>query len=318
MSTARRTVAVVGAGTIGLGWTTLLLSHGLRVRVNDPRPDVEQAVLDGLRQFAPTLPSGPADPAELAEGLEIEPDLGRAVAGVDAVQENGPEDLAFKQELFARIERAAPAGALLLSSTSGLIPDDIGARMTDPGRMLVGHPFNPPHIIPLVEVVPGSRTDPATTSAAVEFYRSLGKNPVVLRKPVPGFVANRLQSALLRESVHLVLEGVVSVDELDTVVTNSIGLRWAAVGPFLTFHLGGGPGGLRHMLAHLGPGMERAWRNLGEPHLDERTVQLLADGAERAFGGCSYAHLAAIRDAKQNAVLSALSTVPDDDCARRE
>jgi ketoreductase RED1 len=302
----QRTAVVVGAGTIGLGWITLFLAAGLRVRVNDPRPDVEQAVRDGVRQFARTLPGGSADPDALAARLIIEPDVDRAVSGADVVQENGPENIAVKQHLFARIERAAPADALLLSSTSGLLPDDIGARLADPGRLVIGHPFNPPHVIPLVEVVPGSQTKDKTLKAAVAFYRSVGKKPVVLHKAVPGFVANRLQSAMFRECVHLVREGVVSLEELDAVVTSSLGPRWAAVGPFLAFHLGGGPGGLRRLLTHLGPGMERAWRNLGQPHLDEETIRYLADEADRAYGA-AYAELAALRDVKQNAVLSALA-----------
>jgi ketoreductase RED1 len=305
VTASARTAAVVGAGVIGLGWTTLFLHAGLRVRVSDPRPDLPGALRDGLRQFAATLPE-PADPDELMTRLDIEPDVERAVAGTDVVQENGPERIEVKQDLFATIEKAAPDTALLLSSTSGLLPDDIAAKMTDPSRVLIGHPFNPPHVVPLVEILPGTRTDPAVTSAAVEFYRSLGKAPVVLHKPVPGFVANRLQSALFRECVHLVRDGVVGIDELDTVVTKSIGLRWAAVGPFLAFHLGGGPGGLRHLLEHLGPGMERTWHHLGDPALDRDTVDFLSAEAEQAYGEHSYADLSEQRDRRQNAILTAL------------
>jgi ketoreductase RED1 len=155
--------------------------------------------------------------------------------------------------LFSRIERAAPADALLLSSTSGIRATDIAGALQQPGRLVLGHPFNPPHLVPLVEVVRGEQTDPEAVRRAVDFYTALGKKPRVLRKEVPGFVANRLQSALFREAINLFVQGVVTEEELDEIVTSSIGLRWAVAGPFRSFHLGGGPGGLPAFLQHLGP-----------------------------------------------------------------
>src|SRR3954452_1057609 len=259
-----QSVAVIGAGTIGLSWATLFAAKGLRVRVNDPKPDVEETVEQTVRQFAATLPGNPPGAQELLGRISIEPDLERAVDGVDYIQENGPENIDFKRDLFARIEAATPARALILSSTSGLMPSDMGRDMKDPGRVIVGHPFNPPHVLPLIEVVPGSQTDSALTQRAMDFYRELGKEPVLLRKEIGGFVANRLQSALFKESVSLVEKGVVTPDELDMVVTESIGVRWATAGPFESYHLGGGPGGLRHLLEHLGPGMARRWKDLGQ------------------------------------------------------
>ncbi len=300
-----RTAAVIGAGTIGLSWATLFAGHGLRVRVNDPRPDLEQTVQQTVRQFAATLPGGPYDADVLLALIELQPDLEQAVHGVDIVQENGPEDLEVKRELFARIERAAPPGALLLSSTSGLMPTDMAADMTDPGRLLVGHPFNPPHVIPLVEIVPGQQSSPAVVEAAVTFYAGLGKQPVVLRKEIGGFVANRLQSALFRESVSLVLQGVVTAEELDQVVTASVGPRWATAGPFESYHLGGGPGGLRHLLEHLGPGMARRWKDLGEPELTADIIDLLSTATEERFRDQSYEQRMELRDRKQLAVLAA-------------
>ncbi|RBL84278.1 hypothetical protein DDE05_24900, partial [Streptomyces cavourensis] len=253
-------------GDIGLGWITLFLGNGLDVRVNSRRPEARSVVLRGLRTFAPTLPGGAGlDPEELLERVTFEPDVARAVADADVVQENAPEDLPLKQELFRTVGEAAPEHALLLSSTSTLLPDAMGERMKDSGRLVVGHPFNSPHIVPLVEVVGGERTDPAAVAEAVGFYRSVGRTPVVLRKPIARLVANRLQSALLRESIHLVREGVVSMEELDTVVTQSIGLRWSTIGPFHAFHLGGGEGGLRKWLGHLGTGLEESWAELGSP-----------------------------------------------------
>ncbi|GAA4689032.1 3-hydroxyacyl-CoA dehydrogenase NAD-binding domain-containing protein [Streptomyces chumphonensis] len=303
----QRTVTVVGAGTIGLGWIALFRGHGLRVVVNSRRPEAERIVRDSLELSAPFLPGGPQDPAALAAGLEFEPDLERAVAEADVVQENAPENLELKRELFARIGKAAPAGALILSSTSTLDPDAMGERMADSSRLVVGHPFNPPHVVPLVEVVAGERTAPNAVAEALAFYRSVGRHPVALRRPILAFAANRLQSALLRESIHLVKEGVVSLEELDEVVTHSIGLRWATVGPFLAFHLGGGTGGLRKWLGTLGAGLEKGWELLGTPGLDEETITSLIEQAEAAYGTDRYEELVRARDTRQTAILSALA-----------
>ncbi|GAC1322403.1 MAG: hypothetical protein NVSMB13_00750 [Mycobacteriales bacterium] len=304
-----RTAAVIGAGTIGLSWATLFAGHGMRVRISDPRPDLAETVQATVRQFAATLPGGPYDADELLGRIELATDLESAVRDVDVVQENGPERIEFKRDLFARVEKAAPAAAMLLSSTSGLMPTDMSADMADPGRVLVGHPFNPPHVVPLVEIVPGEQTQPAAVQAAVAFYLALGKEPVVLRKEVDGFVANRLQSALFRESVSLVLQGVVTAEELDKVVTESVGPRWATAGPFESYHLGGGPGGLRHLLEHLGPGMARRWKTLGEPELTPEVVDQLSTATEERFRDQSYEQRMQVRDRKQLAVLTARASV---------
>ena len=185
------------------------------------------------------------------------------------------------------------------------MPTDMSADMQEPGRLLVGHPFNPPHVVPLVEVVPGALTPPETAQAAASFYRSLGKVPVVLRKEIGGFVANRLQSALFRESVNLVLQGVVTPEELDQVVTESVGVRWATAGPFESYHLGGGPGGIRHLLEHLGPGMVRRWADLGKPELTAEVVELISTATEQRFADRDYATRTEQRDRAQLAVLAA-------------
>ncbi|MFF1560799.1 3-hydroxyacyl-CoA dehydrogenase NAD-binding domain-containing protein [Streptomyces sp. NPDC058279] len=307
----QRTVTVIGAGTIGLGWIALFLGHGLNVRVNSRRADAPRIVAEGLELFGPYLPEGSADPATFGERLTFEPDLERAVADADVIVENAPENLELKQELYERIGKAAPAAALLLSSTSTLNPDDMGARMADSSRLVVGHPFNPPHVVPLVEVVAGERTTPEAVEEAVAFFESVSRVPVVLHKPILAFAANRLQSALLRESVHLVREGVVTLEELDRVVTHSIGLRWATVGPFLAFHLGGGQGGLRKWLGTLGSGLERGWEQLGRPPMDDETIRSLIEQAEQAYGAKTYEEHVRERDAKQTAILRSLAEVRD-------
>lgn len=305
--TAERIVTVIGAGTIGLGWITLFLAHGHHVRLNSTRPDVGPAVRQAVTLLAPGLPGSSRDPAKLTARLTIEPDLERALDGADVVQENTPENLDLKRDLFVRLGRAAGPQALLLSSTSTLLPDDLSSGMDDPSRVVVGHPFNPPHVVPLVEVVTGTRTAPDAVDEAVAFYRALGKVPVVLRRPIPAFAANRLQSALLRESIHLVLEGVVTVEELDEIVVRSIGLRWATMGPFRSFHLGGGHGGLRRWMTTLGSGLERGWEVLGRPVLDDEAIEKILTQADEAFGSTPYPELVARRDAAQRAVLSTLA-----------
>jgi ketoreductase RED1 len=301
----QRTAAVVGAGTIGLSWAALFAAHGMQVTVTDPRPDLEEVLERTIGAIAGALPGGRRQPADLLALISVVDDVETAVTGADVVQENGPENLEFKRELFVRVEQAAPREALLLSSTSGLMPTDMSQDMTEPGRVLVGHPFNPPHVVPLIEVVPGQQTPPDAVEAAVAFYTALGKRPVVLHKEIGGFVANRLQSALFRECVHLVLSGVVTAEELDTVVTESVGVRWATAGPFQSYHLGGGPGGIRHLLEHLGPGMRRRWDDLGRPELTPETVDLLSRATEERFAGRTYDELAEERDRLQLAVLAA-------------
>ena len=305
MASEKQTAAIVGAGTIGLSWATLFAAHGLRVRISDPRPDLEDVVRATVRELSATLPGAAQDPEALLQLITVEPDLETAVADADVVQENGPENLELKRELFARIERAAPQDALILSSASGLLPSQMSSAMSEPGRLLVGHPFNPPHVIPLVEVVPGEHSTSAATTAAVDFYRALGKRPVLLQKEIGGFVGNRLQAAVVQESVHLVEAGVVSLEDLDTVVTESLGPRWATVGPFEGLHLGGGPGGLRHLLEHLGPGMQRRWKDLGHPELTPETIKRLSQSSEERFAALPYEQHAEQRFREQLAVLGA-------------
>ncbi|MEK4031440.1 3-hydroxyacyl-CoA dehydrogenase NAD-binding domain-containing protein [Pseudobacillus sp. FSL P4-0506] len=300
-------VTVIGAGTIGISWTTLFLAYGLTVRVNDPRPDLKEVVLNGIEQIKPTLKALGLPTENLTDHLEIEPDLERSLQGSAVVQENGPERIEFKQELFSKIEKAVTKETLLLSSTSGIPSSEIAKGMKNPGRLLIGHPFNPPHLVPLVEVVPGEHTEVQAVNDAIAFYKSLGKEPMVLKKEIPGFVANRLQSALFREAIHLVLEEVVSMKDLDRIVTNSIGLRWAVGGPFLTFHLGGGKGGLPAFLKHLGPNLQSGWKNLGNPTLDESIVQKLSNEAMNSYGKVQIEELENKRDQKQISVLHVMN-----------
>lgn len=278
-----QTIAVIGAGLIGSSWATLFLAAGLKVRASDPAPGAEARMRAFVTDAWPAMQALGTDKVGLAAGLEAlsfhaAPE--DAAAGAGFVQENAPERLEIKRETYARIESRLAPDAIISSSTSGIMPSDLQAGMQHPERLVVGHPFNPPHLIPLVEVVPGKATSEATVEAALAFYRAIGKVAIRVRKEVVGHVANRLQAAIWREAVHLAKEGVASVEDIDLAVSAGPGQRWSIMGPSKTFSLAGGPGGVKHFLDHLGPAMETWWADLGTPHLDAATRQILID----AFG----------------------------------
>jgi ketoreductase RED1 len=279
------------------------------VVVNDPRPDVETIVRDYIRNNLSTLKELGLPTDNLEKKLSFEADLERSVAGADLAQENGPERIEFKQDLWGRIGKVAGAHALMLSSSSAKTATEQALKMSRPERLLVGHPFNPPHLIPLVEVVPGEKTSPEAVDDAVAFYAALGKVPRVVHKEMPGFVANRLQRAIFRECCYLVIQGVVKVDELDDIVTSSIGLRWAADGPFRSFHLGGGAGGFKSFFKQFGPGLNEAWRNMASVNLDEAAQDKIIAQAEASFAAQPPEQLESDRDAKQLAIIRALKAV---------
>jgi ketoreductase RED1 len=306
-------VCIIGAGVIGASWTALFLAHGLNVVINDPQPEIEATVKAALLKIAPTLRELGLPHESLERNLRFEPNLERAVAGADLVQENGPERPEWKQQLWWRIENAVPKHALLLSSSSARPATEQGREMKDASRLLVGHPFNPPHLIPLVEVVPGERTDLKAVEEAVAFYEALGKVPRVLKKEIQGFVANRLQRAIMREACYLVQEGVVSIDELDDIVTSSIGLRWAVNGPFSSFHMGGGPKGLESFFQHLGKNMAASFKVIPSVELDEMLQSRIIEQAAASFGRTSIADMERKRDDSQVALLRALATQSETD-----
>jgi len=286
-------VAVIGAGTIGLSWLRLFASFGSRVAVFDPRPDLAEAV-------SATVASAGADPG----AVDLAESAAAAADGAELVQESGPERPEQKAALFAELAEAAAPEALLVSSSSAILPTRIAADLSDDdaARTLIGHPFNPPHIMPLVEVVPGERTAQDSVERALRIYRAYGREPVALAREARGFVGNRLQNAILREAAHLVQTGVVDVAGLDAVVRGSLGLRWAAVGPLEGMHLGGGEQGLRGFMEHIGPSF--AAIDLHEPDLSEEGMADVVEQAENAYGLPPRAEIARERDRIQEAILS--------------
>ncbi|MGC4962422.1 3-hydroxyacyl-CoA dehydrogenase NAD-binding domain-containing protein [Gordonia sp. DT218] len=287
-------VAVVGAGAIGLSWTALLIGRGVDVVLADPAPEAEDRA---IRTLTTMLGEAPAD-------LSLVADAAEAVADADFVIEAGPERLDLKRRLFAELDAVAPPHVMLTSSSSGLAASDIQLDCTrHPERVLVAHPFNPPHLVPLVEVVGGRLTTEESVLMTMEILRGLGKAPIRLRRELPGHVVNRLQAALWREAYYLVEQGVVSVTDLDQAVANGPGLRWALLGPLATQHLSGGDGGLQHVLEHLGPPMLDWWQDLGTPEFTPALIDTLVRGVTEEMGGQEPAVLAR-RDAALRELLA--------------
>ncbi|MBK1661363.1 3-hydroxyacyl-CoA dehydrogenase NAD-binding domain-containing protein [Paracraurococcus ruber] len=300
-----RRVAVIGAGTIGASWTAWFLSRGLEVVASDPSPgapDLIRRMVEGAWPILQQLGATPdADPAR----WRFEPDPAKAVQGAHFVQESAPERYEVKQPLLRAISAGLPAEVVIASSSSGLLASRLSEGTAHPGRIVIGHPFNPPHLIPLVEVVGGGTATEDAVQAAVAFYRAIGKHPIILRKEVPGHLANRLQAALWREAVHLVAEGVATVADVDAAISEGPGLRWALMGPHATFHLAGGEGGYEHFMRHLMPAVTSWWPSLGEPKLTPDLQRALVQGVAEETEGKPIPDLAAARDAALARLLAA-------------
>jgi 3-hydroxyacyl-CoA dehydrogenase len=289
-------IAIVGTGTIGASWAAHYLAHGFDVTATDPAPGAEAALrsyVEGAWEGVTTL--GLTAGASL-DRLKFTSDLEAALADADFVQENAPERPELKVELFADIDQATPPDAIIASSSSGITMSEIQARCRRPERTVIGHPFNPPHVIPLVEVVGGKKTTPETVSAAMRFYASIGKKPILLKKELPGHVANRIQSALYREVVYLIGEGVLDVADADDAVSWGPGLRWGVMGPSMLWHLGGGEGGIQHFMDTLMPRMAANWPRLGNPELTPELMQQIVKGVLDEANGKSIDELATQRD----------------------
>jgi len=296
LSGAIERVAVIGAGVIGASWAAYFLARGFTVTVSDPDPAAEAKLRAAVaRHWVVLEPIGLAHGASLAR-LSCTTELEAAVEGAQFVQENGPERLDLKVELFRRLDAATPREVLLASSSSTLAVSAMQSACKHPERVVLGHPFNPPHLIPLVEVVGGDRTSAAAVERAMAFYIAIGKKPIRLRREILGHIANRLQAALWQEAFNLVDQGVASVAEIDTAIAYGPGLRWALLGPFLNLHLSGGAGGIAHLLEHLGPANEAMWRDLGRPVLDGALRQKVVEQLGEMIGDVDQEELERRRD----------------------
>ncbi|MFJ4375298.1 3-hydroxyacyl-CoA dehydrogenase NAD-binding domain-containing protein [Pseudomonas japonica] len=298
-------VAVIGAGVIGASWTALFLASGRNVAVYDPAPTMESDVRAYVDNAWPTLVElGLVKPGAPGE-LSFHHSAAEAVRNADFIQESVPERIAIKHALYAEIEPALKAGAIVASSASGLPLGEMQAGWKDPSRLVLGHPFNPPHLIPLVEVMGNTSTADDVIARTERFYELVGKVTIQVHREVPGHVANRLQAALWREAIHLVSIGAASVEDVDKAVWAGPGLRWAAMGPTQLFHLGGGPGGLQSFCEKYTESFHRWWDDLGDPRLDAKTTARLVEGVLAESANASQAELSQARDALITATLKA-------------
>ncbi|WP_316396248.1 3-hydroxyacyl-CoA dehydrogenase NAD-binding domain-containing protein [Bradyrhizobium sp. 33ap4] len=290
-------IAIIGTGVIGASWAAQFLAKGMDVVATDVAPDAEVSLRRFVKAAWPALERLGLAPGASQSRLAFCPDLRTAVTGVDLVQENGPERIDFKKKLYRELDELLPADVIIASSSSGLTMSEIQSDCRlHPERCVIGHPFNPPHLIPLVEIVGGAKTSEETIRRATEFYTAIGKQTVRLNKEVPGHVANRLQAALAREVYYLVDEGVVSVADVDTALSWGPGLRWGIMGNVMLNHLGGGSGGIEHMLQQFTGPLTAWWKVLGSPTLTPELKKKLIDGVHAEVGSRTIEELEAERD----------------------
>lgn len=293
---AVQTVAVVGTGVIGAGWAAHFLRAGYDVVAWDPGAGAAERLAAFVEGAWPVLERLGLRPGASRSRLRFASSLAGATAGAGFVQESAPEILDVKVALLAELDAVTAPEVIIGSSTSGFMMSDMAAQTRAPGRFVVGHPFNPPYLIPLVEIVGGRGTDHAAVAWAEQFYTRTGKVCLTMRSEVPGFVGNRLQEALWREALHMIDSGQATVQQIDDSITYGPGLRWALMGPMLTFHLAGGPGGIAHMLDHFGPALLQPWTRLAAPELTPRLRDLVVTGVGESVGDLSIAELQRQRD----------------------
>jgi 3-hydroxyacyl-CoA dehydrogenase len=290
-------IAIVGTGVIGASWAALYLARGFDVVATDPGPNAEANLRHYIDEAWAALTTLGLSPKGSPDHLEFTLDMKKALAEADFVQENGPERADFKIKLFADMDAATPIDSIIASSSSGLTMSVMQSACKYPERCVTGHPFNPPHLIPLVEVVAGEKTSPEAVQQAISFYTSIGKKPIHVRKEVVGHVANRLQAALYREVVYLIEKGVLDVTDADAAVCWGPGLRWGLMGPNLLFHLGGGQGGIQHFMDHLSGPLASWWKDLGtQTEFTPGIKQTIIDGTLQEAGSRSIDQLAHERD----------------------
>lgn len=301
-----RTLGVIGTGVIGAGWAARALANGLDVLAWDPAADWQTGLQAAIDNAWPAVASLGLSRDAGRERLRFAQCLSDVCAAADFIQESAPERLALKQDLHARIDAEAAEDVIVASSTSGLLPTDLQSGCRHPGRLVVGHPFNPVYLLPLVEVLGGERTAAASIDAAMAFYRDLGMHPLKVRTEIEGFLSDRLQEALWRELLHLVNDNVATTEELDAAIVYGPGLRWAFMGTCLSFHMAGGEGGMADFMKQFGPALKLPWTRLEAPELTDELAGKLADGTRQQAAGRSVRELERLRDECLVAIMQAL------------
>jgi carnitine 3-dehydrogenase len=303
-----KTVGIVGGGVIGGGWAARALAHGLDVVASDPAPGAEQALRASIANAWPALTRIGLKPGADQKRLTFAKTIGEVGAKADFVQESAPERIDLKRKLHAQIDSAAPPDVIIASSSSGLLPSEFQADCKHPERVIVGHPFNPVYLLPLVEVLGGKKTGAAAIDNAMVFYTAIGMKALKVRTEVPGYIADRLQEALWREILHLVNDGVATTGEIDDAIRYGPGLRWAFMGTNLIYHLAGGEGGMKHMLEQFGPALDLPWTNHKAPKLTQGLIDRMVEGTGEQAKGWSIKELERFRD---DCIIRVLGAVED-------
>ena len=301
-----RKVALLGGGVIGGGWAARLALNGIDVTVCDPDPQAERKVGEVMANARRAYRTLSLAPLHDSGRVDFTTDIATGVAEADFIQESAPEREDLKRAILAEASRAARPETIIASSTSGLLPSRLQADCVNPERVCVGHPFNPVYLLPLVEVLGGEATDPATCERAMAFYASIGMHPLLVRKEIDAFISDRLQEALWREALHLVNDGVATTDEIDQAIVYGPGLRWSFMGVFLTYRLAGGEAGMRHFMEQFGPALKLPWTKLEAPELTEALIDRVAEQSDAQAGGASIRDLERLRDDCLIAVLQGL------------
>lgn len=296
MNLAIKTVGIVGGGVIGSGWAARCLAHGLDVIATDPAPEAESAMRDSIANAWPALTRVGLKPGAAMDRLVFLRTTAEVAAKSDFVQESAPERIDLKRKLHAEIDAAARPEVIIASSSSGLLPSEFQADCRHPERVIVGHPFNPVYLLPLVEVLGGKNTAPSAIDNAMTFYTGIGMQALKVRKEIDGYIADRLQEALWREILHLVNDGIATTGEIDDAIRYGPGIRWAFMGTNLIFHLAGGEGGMKHMLEHFGPALELPWTNHKAPKLTRDLIDRMVEGTNAQAKGWSIKDLERFRD----------------------
>ena len=289
-------IALVGGGVIGGGWAARCLANGLEVVLTDPRAEARDYVEKTIADAWPVLEAaGLTDKGDRSR-LYFADDIAAAVAQADFIQENVPEREDLKIAVHEEISQHAKSDAIIASSSSGLLPSRLQSRCRHPERLVIGHPFAPVYLLPLVEVVGGKQTSAESISRAGQFYSAIGMRPLHVRREIEAYIADRLQESLYREALHLIDEGVATVAEIDAAVTGGPGLRWAFMGTFLAWHLGGGPGGMRHTIEQFGPALKLPWSHMKAPELTDELKQRIVEGCEVESGTRDFGDMERRRD----------------------
>lgn len=295
-NTSIRTFAAIGSGVIGSGWVSRALANGMDVIAWDPAPGAKEQLESRVAKAWPVLVSRGVAPGASLSRLRFANTLEECVKDADFIQESAPERLDLKISLHEQITQFARPDVLIGSSTSGLLPSEFYAKAQNPERCVVGHPFNPVYLLPLVEVVGGNKTSPDAIAAAIGIYKAMGMHPLHVRKEIPGFIADRLLEAQWREALHLVNEGVATTGEIDDAIRFGAGMRWSFMGSFLIYTLAGGDAGMRHFMAQFGPALKLPWTKLVAPELTDKLIDDVVDGTREQLGSHSIADLERYRD----------------------